>query len=171
MRIAALGATVVALGALALKTTVGDASTIVTATVARDVKVDGHGVRWWANRARRNGAGLRWQKQRAEKHAAALKKLRAGLRERVDVGPYGVAAGLLCIHTHEGAWDANTGNGYYGGLQMDYSFMRAYGGEFLTSLGTADRWPPHIQVAVAMRAYYSGRGFGPWPNTRRMCGI
>src|SRR5438876_5647928 len=25
----------------------------------------------------------------------------------------------LCIHHYEGSWTANTGNGYYGGLQMD----------------------------------------------------
>lgn len=24
----------------------------------------------------------------------------------------------LCVHHYEGAWNANTGNGYYGGLQM-----------------------------------------------------
>ena len=32
----------------------------------------------------------------------------------------------MCIHSHEGAWDANTGNGYYGGLQADMEFMSAY---------------------------------------------
>jgi hypothetical protein len=79
--------------------------------------------------------------------------------------------GFECIHRYEGAWNANTGNGYYGGLQMDWGFMRTYGPEFLRAYGTADRWPPAIQVTVAMRAYLSGRGFGPWPNTARMCGL
>src|SRR5262245_9910249 len=75
----------------------------------------------------------------------------------------------LCIHRYEGAWDANTGNGYYGGLQMDWNFMRAYGGEYLRRYGPAHNWTPAMQIEVAARAYNSGRGFGPWPNTRRMC--
>ena len=29
-----------------------------------------------------------------------------------------------CIHEHEGAWNANTGNGYYGGLQMTLWFQQ-----------------------------------------------
>lgn len=78
---------------------------------------------------------------------------------------------FLCIHRYEGAWDAATGNGYYGGLQMDYGFQRAYGREFLSAFGTADHWPPAVQVTVAIRAYLSGRGFGPWPATRRLCGV
>ena len=32
-------------------------------------------------------------------------------------------AGWLCIHAREGAWNANTGNGYYGGLQMTYGWL------------------------------------------------
>lgn len=78
---------------------------------------------------------------------------------------------FACIHHFEGGWTANTGNGYFGGLQMDWSFMRAYGREFLEAFGTADRWPPSLQVAVAVRAYLSGRGFWPWPNTARLCGL
>lgn len=78
---------------------------------------------------------------------------------------------FVCIHQREGAWNANTGNGYYGGLQMDYDFMRAYGEEFLRAWGPAHNWPPSIQIAVAIRAYFSGRGFYPWPNTARRCGL
>jgi hypothetical protein len=48
----------------------------------------------------------------------------------------------MCIHRHEGPWTARTGNGYYGGLQMDLSFQRTYGTDFLARWGTADRWPP-----------------------------
>ena len=79
-----------------------------------------------------------------------------------------------CIHRHErGAdrWETNTGNGYYGGLQMDTDFQYAYGREFVRRWGYAHRWPPVVQMLVAERAYDSGRGFGPWPNTRRMCGV
>ena len=76
----------------------------------------------------------------------------------------------LCIHSHEGAWNANTGNGYYGGLQMDMSFQRAYGGRLLSSKGTANNWTPAEQMWVAEQAHRS-RGFWPWPNTARMCGL
>jgi Transglycosylase-like domain len=75
-----------------------------------------------------------------------------------------------CIHEHEGAWNANTGNGYYGGLQMDMGFQRAYGPEHMDRWGTADHWPVWAQLQAAERAYAS-RGFGPWPNTARMCGL
>lgn len=77
----------------------------------------------------------------------------------------------LCIHRHEGPWNANTGNGYYGGLQMDLAFQRTYGLELLRKKGTANRWLPIEQIWVAERAYRSGRGFRPWPNTARYCGL
>jgi hypothetical protein len=79
--------------------------------------------------------------------------------------------GLYCIHKYEGAWNANTGNGYFGGLQMDYGFMRAYGSEYLRRWGTANNWSPIVQINVAIRAYLSGRGWYPWPSTARMCGL
>jgi hypothetical protein len=79
--------------------------------------------------------------------------------------------GLTCIHSHEGAWNANSGNGYYGGLQMDYGFMRAYGSKYLARYGTANNWPTWAQIEVGIRAYLSGRGWYPWPNTARMCGL
>ena len=78
---------------------------------------------------------------------------------------------FMCIHKYEGAWNANTGNGYYGGLQMDWNFMRAYGSHYLRRYGPAHNWTPAMQIEVAARAYNSGRGFSPWPNTRRMCGL
>jgi transglycosylase-like protein len=76
-----------------------------------------------------------------------------------------------CIHNGEGAWNANTGNGFYGGLQMDYGFMSTYGPEFLARWGTADNWPPWAQIETAQRAHDSGRGYSPWPNTARACGL
>lgn len=77
----------------------------------------------------------------------------------------------VCIHHYEGAWNANTGNGYYGGLQMDTGFQSTYGPELLHSKGTANNWTPKEQIMVADRAYESGRGFNPWPNTARACGL
>jgi hypothetical protein len=76
----------------------------------------------------------------------------------------------LCIHRHEGAWnDPNAP--YYGGLQMDESFMRSYGPHLLRKKGTADNWTPLEQMWIAERAHRSGRGFYPWPNTARYCGL
>ena len=80
-----------------------------------------------------------------------------------------------CIHRYERdpsqGWRTHTGNGYYGGLQMDLSFQRAYGHELLRRKGTADKWTWFEQMWVAERARSSGRGFYPWPNTARYCGL
>ena len=78
---------------------------------------------------------------------------------------------FLCIHRFEGAWSSATGNGYYGGLQMDLSFQRRYAGGLLRSKGTADHWSPLEQIWAAERAHRSGLGFTPWPNTARVCGL
>jgi hypothetical protein len=78
---------------------------------------------------------------------------------------------FACIHRYEGAWTANTGNGYYGGLQMDIGFQSRYGSDYVRRWGTADNWPAWAQLTAAVRAYRSGRGFGPWPNTARACGL
>jgi hypothetical protein len=76
----------------------------------------------------------------------------------------------LCIHHYEGAWN-DPNPPYFGGLQMDMSFQRAYGGALLRRKGTADHWSPLEQIWVAERAFRSGRGFYPWPNTARWCGL
>jgi hypothetical protein len=74
-----------------------------------------------------------------------------------------------CIHHYEGSWsDPNAP--YWGGLQMDYSFQSAYGGWLLRHKGTANNWPPLAQIWVAVRAWRV-RGFAPWPNTARACGV
>lgn len=77
-----------------------------------------------------------------------------------------------CIHGHEGAWN-DSGDPYWGGLQMDRGFMNHYGADFIRIHhgGLANVWTPHEQMVAAERAYFSGRGFGPWPQTRRMCGV
>ena len=54
---------------------------------------------------------------------------------------------------------------------MNIAFQRQYGGHLLQRKGTADRWSPVEQMWVAERAYRSGRGFYPWPNTARSCGL
>jgi Transglycosylase-like domain len=81
----------------------------------------------------------------------------------------------LCIQRHEShpaqGWGTYTGNGYYGGLQMDLGFQRTYGYDLLRRKGTANKWTAVEQMWVAERAYRDGRGFYPWPNTARSCGL
>jgi hypothetical protein len=75
----------------------------------------------------------------------------------------------LCIHGYEGSW-TDPNSPYYGGLQMDLEFQATYGPELLRTKGTADHWTPLEQIWVAERAYKT-RGFWPWPNTARSCGL
>ena len=79
-------------------------------------------------------------------------------------------AAWLCIHRYEGSW-RDTGAPYYGGLQMDIGFQRTYGGDLLRRKGTANYWTPLEQMWVAERAHRTGRGYYPWPNTARSCGL
>lgn len=77
----------------------------------------------------------------------------------------------LCIHRYEGSW-SDYGDPYWGGLQMDTGFQRIYGGDMLRAYGAlANRWHPYDQIIVAQRAHNSGRGYSPWPNTARVCGL
>jgi hypothetical protein len=78
-------------------------------------------------------------------------------------------AAFLCIHRYEGSW-TDGGGPYYGGLQMDLGFQGTYGGWLLRTKGTADHWTPLEQIWVAEKALKS-RGFWPWPNTARFCGL
>ena len=75
----------------------------------------------------------------------------------------------LCIHHYEGSW-TDTGDPYWGGLQMSVSFQRHYAPWLFRHKGTADHWTPLEQIWTAERALRS-RGFWPWPNTARFCGL
>jgi hypothetical protein len=86
-------------------------------------------------------------------------------------GRAGVYRALMCIHSHEGSWTAlGWGGPYYGGLQMDRSFMVHYGAEYVNRFGDARHWPPPLQVAVAYRAVRAV-GFSPWPWSAYACGV
>jgi hypothetical protein len=79
---------------------------------------------------------------------------------------------LICIAEHEsgGRWDIATGNGYYGGLQMDRQFQQTYAPRLYRRKGTADNWTREEQLRAAARAVRA-RGFSPWPTTARICGL
>jgi hypothetical protein len=78
-------------------------------------------------------------------------------------------AAFMCIHRYEGSW-TDGGGPYYGGLQMNLGFQGTYGARLLRMKGTADHWSPLEQIWVAEKALRS-RGFWPWPNTARYCGL
>lgn len=115
--------------------------------------------KWWSCKA---VSWLTREKQETEQRLAPPPVVRSASS--------GLASAFYCIHRYEGPWNANTGNGFYGGLQMDWSFMRAHGADFLARWGTADRWPVWAQIEAASRAHRT-RGFSPWPNTARSCGL
>lgn len=97
----------------------------------------------------------------------------------------------LCIHSHEGSWQ-DSGYPYWGGLQMDRTFMATYGADVVRHYGGVLRYAPDSlhggkmtlqafggeanywgrleQMWVAERAR-ARRGFYPWPKTARMCGL
>ena len=120
----------------------------------------------FSERHSKNPSYLRWVRDLWRHRAAKARRLAQNPPHRNQ---------WLCIHRYERhpgqGWATSTGNGYYGGLQMDISFQRTYGGELLRRKGTANRWTAAEQMWVAERAYRSGRGFYPWPNTARHCGL
>lgn len=75
----------------------------------------------------------------------------------------------LCIHRHEASW-SDPDAPFYGGLQMNHEFQATFGRALLRVKGTADHWTPLEQMWVAERAF-KRRGFWPWPNTARYCGL
>jgi hypothetical protein len=74
-------------------------------------------------------------------------------------------SGWVCIHRQEGAWNSNTGNGFYGGLQMH----KGWGGVLYAHLLS-----PIAQIRLAEDGYrrsgYSHSWLaGQWPNTYPPC--
>ena len=98
------------------------------------------------------------------------RSVRSVIRTTPPWGNHWLERAFLCIHSHEGRWN-DPKPPHWGGVQMDMSFQRTYGRWALRAFGTADHWPVVVQIAVAIRAYESGRGFYPWPNTARYCGL
>ena len=63
-----------------------------------------------------------------------------------------------------GNWAANTGNGFFGGLQFTASTWKAFGGS-----GTAQHASREQQIAVAERVL-DGQGIGAWPVCGKRAG-
>jgi hypothetical protein len=119
-------------------------------------------------------ARLGWRRERLReqlaKQARVLGRYRVQARRPLRVRLERFEA-WVCIHRHEAAWN-DRGDPYWGGLQMDRGFMRAYGPDMIRRHhgGLANTWTPAEQIVVAERAYRT-RGFAPWPQTARRCGV
>ena len=76
-----------------------------------------------------------------------------------------------CVCNREGGWSSvNPAGPYYGRFQMDASFQRAYGPEYVARYGTGVWSDQTAQVVTAYRGWLA-RGWSPWPNTARACGL
>jgi hypothetical protein len=105
-------------------------------------------------------------------HAKPLRSqvVRAPVAEIVKVGTKSRPAPAPVTSSGSGVWDriaacesggnwaANTGNGYYGGLQFTISTWQAYGGS-----GRPDQNSREAQIAVAERVRAAEGGYGAWP--------
>ncbi len=107
-----------------------------------------YSVRWhWAH--------LRWTKRELKENLHKLSRPRVGH-----------LAFWTCVHNGEGAWNADTGNGFHGGLQMTYGWNGLVGNAALLS--------PAQQIAAAeegfRRSGYSTSWLrGQWPMTSPPC--
>jgi hypothetical protein len=126
----------------------------------RETRVIGHG------QIRYAGAGPEKWAYRFRRERRVVYALRARLAGRLDQ-LVGLVLAFECIHGREGSWGANTGNGYYGGLQFGAHEWRLYGGRYTSSANLAT---PAQQIAAGI-TYHAVSGFYPWPNTARACGL
>jgi len=81
--------------------------------------------------------------------------------------PYGVWEKLAACESTSN-WRANTGNGYYGGLQADMTFWRRHGG--MAFAPRPDLASPAQQIAVAERGL-AVQGWAAWPACSRRLGL
>lgn len=115
-----------------------------------------------------------WYAQASRWTQRELAETRAVLRKLSMSGDVCVASKSACAWyadgatqcevAHEGAFTTNTGNGYYGRFQMDLGFQQStsYGRRAYALYGTADRWPPSVQIEHAYEVW-TVRGWNPWP--------
>jgi hypothetical protein len=67
-----------------------------------------------------------------------------------------------------GNWNANTGNGYYGGLQFSSQTWHSFGGGAYA--GTANQATRSQQIAVAQKVLRV-QGWKAWPTCSRRVGL
>jgi hypothetical protein len=67
-----------------------------------------------------------------------------------------------------GRWHINTGNGYYGGLQISPSTWRAYGGRHFASLPHRATKSEQIRIGERIKR---GQGWRAWPACSLRLGL
>ena len=67
-----------------------------------------------------------------------------------------------------GRWRINTGNGYYGGLQISAGTWAAFGGRRVAALPHHATKAQQVRVAERIR---NGQGWGAWPHCSRVAGL
>lgn len=92
-----------------------------------------------------------------------------GITEQAAAAPSRAAGGTdwqkIASCESGGRWGINTGNGYYGGLQMSRATWRAYGGaDYAPRPDLATR---EEQIAVGEKIVRA-RGLSPWPTCGRL---
>ncbi|GAA2142588.1 hypothetical protein GCM10009844_13910 [Nocardioides koreensis] len=88
----------------------------------------------------------------------------------------GTPAEAATTHTWErlaqcesgGRWHINTGNGYYGGLQISRSTWAGYGGKKFAPLPSRATKKEQIKVAERIK---HGQGWGAWPSCSSKLGL
>jgi hypothetical protein len=140
---------------------------------------------WWANRRQVPDPGLisvgqrlrlpgkprvrAWLARAAQAEAASAAVAPAGgghasapvtATGPVPASASGVNWSAIAACESGGNWGANTGNGFYGGLQFSQGTWNAYGGGQYAS--SASQASAAQQIAVANRVL-AGQGIGAWP--------
>ncbi len=115
----------------------------------------GHSVGYWHWQARVRTRQYQGARRYARKLERIIRAQRhpAPTRSLSSASPWDAVAAC----ESDGNWHANTGNGYYGGLQFDKSTWIANGGGQYAS--RADLATREQQIAVAERVTYDA-----WPN-------
>jgi hypothetical protein len=96
--------------------------------------------------------------------ALALGAMTLGLGSTANAAP-GSSWDRIARCESSGNWRANTGNGYYGGLQFSAATWRAHGGGTYAPL--AHQASKQQQIAVAQRVLRS-QGWRAWPVCSRV---
>lgn len=131
------------------------------ATPSSQIRKGATGMFWLSNPAHAKFGTLQ---SRARAYVVARHLFFTGLRR---AGWYVPA---MCVHGKEGSWSDTHNPTDDGGMQMDVPFQTAYGPEYLRRWGRAYNWPDWAQLDASYRGW-TARGWSPWPNTARSCGL
>jgi hypothetical protein len=81
-----------------------------------------------------------------------------------------------CVHRHEAPWNANSGNGYFGGMQFAAATWRGLGGPADPALAHPGdpSYPftatPSEQLSMAWRLWlHDGRSWRSWGSVGALC--